>query len=387
MADTRHGVTVGDMAAGDKQSGTGDGRPRPTGAGRTKKEPDSDGRPLGAPAVTVGARATTSPGAAVRLVLNEEDISRVYTALLRQQHPSRAALLESGLDPDFVDRASAILQSRGLLDPTDPEDWQIPAPELAITAWAAEAERRARSWRANAGQLHQLFLAMRGNEVVDSGNRDLSTLADIASATATITAAAKTNIFSIRADSRRTEQLLLDPFNSHREFFRNAAGDLVRLRAVYDHDVLDIPGALDALRARTVGGEDIRLSSKIHFSAIVVDDVAAVVEFSHIDPSGAGSMLVRSRPFVEALLRLGQGLFESGAALPMGEDSRGVDNNAERDALILSLLATGALDSTITRRLGISQRTVERRIRHLMDRLGAETRFQAGVQAARQGIV
>ena len=52
-----------------------------------------------------------------------------------------------------------------------------------------------------------------------------------------------------------------------------------------------------------------------------------------------------------------------------------------------TLLASGATDSTITRRLGISQRTVERRVRHVMDTLGAETRFQAGVEAARQGLV
>ena len=58
-----------------------------------------------------------------------------------------------------------------------------------------------------------------------------------------------------------------------------------------------------------------------------------------------------------------------------------------RDQTILALLAAGAPDATIARQTGVSQRTVERRVRALMDRLGAGTRFQAGVQAARRGLI
>ena len=58
-----------------------------------------------------------------------------------------------------------------------------------------------------------------------------------------------------------------------------------------------------------------------------------------------------------------------------------------RDVDLLSLLSAGRSDSTIARLSGISLRTVERRVRSLMDRLGAKTRFQAGVQAARRGWI
>lgn len=77
-----------------------------------------------------------------------------------------------------------------------------------------------------------------------------------------------------------------------------------------------------------------------------------------------------------------------GFSVPLlSEETQAPSSTASRDAIILKLLASGATDSTITRRLGISQRTVERRVRHVMDTLGAETRFQAGVEAARQGLV
>lgn len=52
------------------------------------------------------------------------------------------------------------------------------------------------------------------------------------------------------------------------------------------------------------------------------------------------------------------------------------------DIQILRLLAAGATDESIARHLGISGRTVQRRVRALMDDLGVQTRFQAGVQSA-----
>jgi DNA-binding NarL/FixJ family response regulator len=58
-----------------------------------------------------------------------------------------------------------------------------------------------------------------------------------------------------------------------------------------------------------------------------------------------------------------------------------------RDTQILSLLSDGRTDATIARLSGISQRTVERRVRVLMNQLGAATRFQAGVQASRRGWI
>ena len=44
-------------------------------------------------------------------------------------------------------------------------------------------------------------------------------------------------------------------------------------------------------------------------------------------------------------------------------------------------------DKAIARQLGVSERTAHRRVAGLMTRLGAESRFQAGVQAARNGLM
>lgn len=58
---------------------------------------------------------------------------------------------------------------------------------------------------------------------------------------------------------------------------------------------------------------------------------------------------------------------------------------SDRDRTIITLMAAGLTDEAIARRLRLSRRTVVRRITALLDRLGATTRFQAGVQAANRG--
>ena len=57
---------------------------------------------------------------------------------------------------------------------------------------------------------------------------------------------------------------------------------------------------------------------------------------------------------------------------------------SERTFLLRQLLS-GAKDEQIARTMGLSLRTVRRRIAELMIELGADTRFQAGAEAVRRG--
>ena len=54
---------------------------------------------------------------------------------------------------------------------------------------------------------------------------------------------------------------------------------------------------------------------------------------------------------------------------------------------ILDLLARGYTDDVVAARLGLARRTYRRRLRLVMDRLGAQSRFQAGVHAAQRGWI
>jgi DNA-binding NarL/FixJ family response regulator len=54
---------------------------------------------------------------------------------------------------------------------------------------------------------------------------------------------------------------------------------------------------------------------------------------------------------------------------------------------LLQLMSTGAIDEAIARELGVSLRTVHRRITRLQDLLGVRSRFQLGVVARERGWV
>jgi DNA-binding CsgD family transcriptional regulator len=55
------------------------------------------------------------------------------------------------------------------------------------------------------------------------------------------------------------------------------------------------------------------------------------------------------------------------------------------DRQLVEMLAAGAKDEQIARALGLSLRTVRRRVAALLADLGVRSRFQAGVEATRRG--
>jgi DNA-binding NarL/FixJ family response regulator len=80
-----------------------------------------------------------------------------------------------------------------------------------------------------------------------------------------------------------------------------------------------------------------------------------------------------------------ESLWERALAVPGIEVAEGSTEGASGRRLLLDQLAAGAKDEQIARTLGMSLRTVRRRVAQLLDELGAESRFQAGVEAVRRG--
>jgi DNA-binding NarL/FixJ family response regulator len=75
-------------------------------------------------------------------------------------------------------------------------------------------------------------------------------------------------------------------------------------------------------------------------------------------------------------------------AVPLDDIVTKQSDNTEIDqtrGAILRLLADGEKDEAISRRLSISVRTCRRHIAEYMTEVGATSRFQAGVIAARAG--
>lgn len=149
-------------------------------------------------------------------------------------------------------------------------------------------------------------------------------------------------------------------------------------RAIYpQHATRDAPGVL---AARADAGEQIRVLPEVPTRLLVVGDSHVVVP----EPLGYADMplaVVRQRGVVEAMTHWFELLWERAAAPSVAV--RGVGRDQRR--FLLQQLAAGEHDEQIARRLGLSLRTVRRRVADLMTELGADSRFQAGVEAARRG--
>ena len=154
-----------------------------------------------------------------------------------------------------------------------------------------------------------------------------------------------------------------------------------RSRAIYP--VLALREAPDVLRDRAQAGEQIRVLSELPTRLIVIGTTHAVVP----EPLGFADeprLLVRQPALVEAMILLFDQLWERAASVP--ELDRG-EARPDLRRFLLELLAVGHKDEQIARTLGLSLRTVRRRVADLMTELGADSRFQAGVEAARRGWI
>ena len=83
-------------------------------------------------------------------------------------------------------------------------------------------------------------------------------------------------------------------------------------------------------------------------------------------------------------------LFEQlwATATPLTESPLpGTDGLSSRERELLALLSAGCTDESAAARLGISVRTVRRTMAAVMNRLGARSRFQAGLKAADSGLL
>ena len=154
-----------------------------------------------------------------------------------------------------------------------------------------------------------------------------------------------------------------------------------RMRALYPADVVRDPARLEYVRYWAAQGEEVRLLRDVPHQISAWGDEVALI--SSAWAGVPARRLVARAPEVVAVVRA---LFEQHWArgLPLGRAAR-VSRGPDPD--VLELLSMGAIDEDIASQLGVSLRTARRRVADTMADLGATTRFQAGMEAARRGLV
>ncbi|WP_405682581.1 helix-turn-helix domain-containing protein [Streptomyces sp. NBC_00057] len=165
----------------------------------------------------------------------------------------------------------------------------------------------------------------------------------------------------------------------------------VDFRVVAAKDYLDGHDVVRDVRAAVTAGLELRLVDSLPLKMVVSDRERAMVPLDMADSGGEPSAIVVHR---SGLLTALVHLFEKewAQARPMYTTPTGVREEpaadqqpTEEELDVLALLLAGISDRRAASQLGLSIRTVERRMRRLMDLAGAESRLQLGWHAAHAG--
>jgi sugar-specific transcriptional regulator TrmB len=162
-----------------------------------------------------------------------------------------------------------------------------------------------------------------------------------------------------------------------------ATGRGVRYRVVVERSVLDQPTGITELTAALRRDEQVRVVDRVPTKLVVADRSLALVPLTAHSSEPAALVVHAS-----GLLELLSGLFEAvwRDALPLrlgasGVTEQGPDAPDGTDLEILSLLLAGLTDASVAKQLDLGLRTVQRRVKRLMELTGVTTRLQLGWHA------
>ncbi|MFI6149300.1 LuxR C-terminal-related transcriptional regulator [Streptomyces sp. NPDC051109] len=158
----------------------------------------------------------------------------------------------------------------------------------------------------------------------------------------------------------------------------------VRLRTLYHHTArFNGPSQAYVAAASALGGQ-YRTAHELFGRLIVFDREVA---FIPVRDGSWGAVVIREPSTVAYLCEVFEQTWDRATPFADAADQGLEEVSREIDETIVRLLAAGLKDEAIARRLGMSLRTARRHIADIMEELGAASRFQAGAQAAAQGLL
>jgi len=167
-----------------------------------------------------------------------------------------------------------------------------------------------------------------------------------------------------------------------------AAARGVRYRIVLERDVLEQTSQSE-LVAVMRANEEVRVSDRVPTKLVIADRRTAMVPIDADSPDPA-ALVIHSTGLVRSLLSLFDAVWRDAWPLKFASPDEDEVVQAppgpdEIDLQVLSLLIAGASDALVARQLDVGLRTIQRRVRSLMDATGASSRIQLGWAAHENG--
>jgi sugar-specific transcriptional regulator TrmB/DNA-binding CsgD family transcriptional regulator len=311
----------------------------------------------------------------------------LYRALLARPNTRLADLAAAtGWDLARVRRHARSLEDLGLLTRTAsrPARFTPSAPEAAFEVLALRRHEEIEQARVCAAKLADEFRTSGGG-------------ANPATVTVVRGREAVAHRFLQAQQATRHEVLILDkppyvvkPYRKQGQVQRALLSKGVAYRTIYDQTALAEPEQLVEARDLAALGERGRVLADLPMKMVITDRSTAMVPF--VLPIDQEVLVLQPSVLLDGLVVLFELLWQRATPLwPAGGQPGDVGEEGAalsvEDEQLLGLAASGLTDHAIARRLGKAQRTVERRMQRIMGLLGAQTRFQAGLQAASRGIL
>jgi predicted transcriptional regulator/DNA-binding CsgD family transcriptional regulator len=315
-----------------------------------------------------------------------ESESRVYEALIPQASATVDALASRvNFTNAKTARALASLIERGLVTraPGRPATYYAVEPSLAGSVLIAKREHELRQLQQHLNKLDEAFRteASSGSaghiEVVEGAPRIWRTFVRVQRE-------ARREVRGFDKPPYFVPQGEHGDDGPNLDERRHLAANAVSYRVVYDQESVAIPGRLSNIWEGIRSGERARVGGSLPVKLVMCDDTLAIV-CSQAEFLNAVAYLIHPSSLLEITSALFEATWDRAVPLNRSESSSGEALISERDRQLISLLASGATDAVIARTFGLSTRTVQRDIHELMQKVGARTRFQAGMEAVSRG--
>ncbi|MCX5093520.1 LuxR C-terminal-related transcriptional regulator [Streptomyces sp. NBC_00365] len=318
-----------------------------------------------------------SPWAAVGVSAFDEVL---YQAILNQPDAGAAGwALLTGASPARVREACNRLLTLGLLQPPDSMGGlRAVDPRVAIRGLIRRRETESELLAATAEEMATAYEAGLLRE-------EPSRLVEVASGEGAI--AARLEEMYARAEH---EVCLFDtpPYLAPPAPQVDLQADLLSRgivsRGIYAATGLEDPKVLSRALSMVELGEQARVLPTVPLKLLVVDGCRALLPLTASAAGGYCAVVVWHSAVTEALQKLFELAWQQ--ATPLGQPVS--DGELTEDERTLArLLAAGMKDEAVARHLGVSLRTLRRRVSDLQERLGTASRFQLGMRAAQRGWV
>ncbi|MEP9385299.1 helix-turn-helix domain-containing protein [Nocardioides cheoyonin] len=166
----------------------------------------------------------------------------------------------------------------------------------------------------------------------------------------------------------------------------------VRFSVVLERSSFEEPGFYRNAEIALEMGIELRVVPAVPLRLVIVDRELALIPMTPRDGEEPvrDALLVHPSGLLDALLAVFDFVWRSASRIvpaTTGVSELGADRLEPLDTKVLSLLLAGLTDASIGSQLGLSLRTVQRRVRQMMDRAGVDTRLQLGFEAGKRGWV